>query len=358
MSASMPSIALHDLAVEFSYIDSGAPPGEGDYPTFILFHGHTFYRDVWRPMFDLAPAHRARLIAVDRRGYGASTPYTPEEQELISQGPDEARLAFMEREAEALLKFVDAAIARCALPPRVVLVAWSAAVAYAYPLLDALPRLTPASQERVRSSVIGVVFFDPPVSAWGLSGPSLYLPITDENIPPGKTRFDAFNRWFSIYWHHRSTDSHDPTTLCATEEENDAQANSSCYARRVATLDTMTRAQRDALSNLDAANLCDSFVVSPPHFGNVLAELRERTLFNEECMSHWVGARLSYLWCDCTTWSIVMGKWKLEEEIQARQGRSYAPPVEFRRMDGCNHFAAWDDPEKTMMALVELAERK
>ena len=100
----------------------------------------------------------------------------------------------------------------------------------------------------------------------------------------------------------------------------------------------MTRAQRDALSNLDAANLCDSFVVSPPHFGTVLAELRERTLFSEECMSHWAGARLLYLWCDCTTWSIVMGKWKLEEEIQARQGRSYAPPVEFRRMDGCNHF--------------------
>ncbi|KAL1662462.1 Alpha/Beta hydrolase protein [Schizophyllum commune] len=274
MSASMPSIELHDPAVEFSYIDSGAPPGDGDYPTFILFHGHTFYRDVWRPMFDLAPAHRARLIAVDRRGYGASTPYTPEEQELISQGPDEARLAFMEREAEALLKFVDAAIARCALPPRVVLVAWSAAVAYAYPLLGALPRLTPASQQRVRGSVIGVVFFDPPVSAWGLSGPSLYLPITDENIPPGETRFDAFNRWFSIYWHHRSTDSHDPSTLCATEEEN------------------------------------------------------------------------------------VMGKWKLEEEIHARQGRSYAPPVEFRQMDGCNHFAAWDDPEKTMLALLELAERK
>ena len=44
----------------------------------------------------------------------------------------------------------------------------------------------------------------------------------------------------------------------------------------MATLDTMTRAQRDALSNLDAANLCDSFVVSPPHFGTVLADYLQR----------------------------------------------------------------------------------
>ncbi|KAL1748052.1 Alpha/Beta hydrolase protein [Schizophyllum fasciatum] len=277
MSASAPAIELHELALSFSYIDSGAPAGEENYPTFILLHGHTFYRDVWRPMFDLAPAHRARLIAVDRRGYGASTPYTPDEQQLISHGPDHARLAFMEKEAEALLRFVDAAIARCALPPRVVLVAWSAAVAYSYPLLGALARLPPASQQRVRDAVTGLVFFDPPVTAWGLSCPPMYMPITDESIPLGRTRGDACNRWFSIYWHHKSTDSHDPTTLCATEEENGP---------------------------------------------------------------------------------IIMGKWKLEEEIQRRTGRSYAPPIEFKRLDGCNHFAVWDEPEKTMLALIELAERK
>ncbi|TRM63946.1 hypothetical protein BD626DRAFT_493290 [Schizophyllum amplum] len=358
MSASAPFIELHDPALTFSYIDSGAPSGQESYTTFILLHGHTFYRDVWRPMFALAPAHKARLIAVDRRGYGASTPYTSEERDVIASGTTNARLAFMEREGEALLKFVDAVIARGTLPPRVVLVAWSAAVAYTYPLLGALPRLPPASQQRVRQCVTGVVFFDPPVHAWGMDCPLLYWPITDERIPPGKTRFDAFNRWFSVYWRHRSVDSHDPSTLCASEDENDAPSNSSSVAPRQATLDAMSAAQQDAISNLDAANVCDSFAVSPLHFGPALTELRERILFNEAAMAPWAGARLSYLLCECTTWNIVMGKWKLEEEIRDRAGRSYAPPIEFKLLPSCNHFAAWDDPEKTMLALVELAAPK
>ncbi|KAL1748054.1 hypothetical protein HDZ31DRAFT_80041 [Schizophyllum fasciatum] len=349
----MPTLTI-STGLQYAYADSGPPESPSNYSTLFFIHGYAFYSTgdlllsldgrrspafsrtgICKRLLPVASKQGVRLICINRRAYPDSTPFTEDEKRIFRSGTDEERKSLLRGEGESLALLIDALISALDLPMHVSVLAWSMGNVYLLALLASIKRLPGEIAQRLKAHVMSFILWDPPDEALGYDRPRIYTPFTDENVPLDQ-RGLAFVRWLGKYWTH-DHGSRNPKLLNAHAPDADPPP----------TTEGMPPDELVHLTDFAAAATCDTWVVHPSLM-HLIADLREEALCAPALMRAWQEPEIHYLWTEHGPWMMFWAKWQLENDLARR--KQDMPRIQFRMMEGCNHFSQWDAPELTLTA--------
>jgi len=98
------------------YYDSGAPSGSQNYTTIFMIHGHTYHSPIFDPLLPLASKFNLRFVAVTRRDYVGSTPFSQEELDSLRNGDMKTKKDFLKQRALEVALFMDKFITQNGVP--------------------------------------------------------------------------------------------------------------------------------------------------------------------------------------------------------------------------------------------------
>ncbi|EED78969.1 predicted protein [Postia placenta Mad-698-R] len=340
----MPVAPVDDKETQLYYEDSGAPPGSEPYITLVLVHGLIFHGGIFKPMFQYAPEHNMRLVAINLRDYPGSTPFSPSELDALrSDKADQA--TFISDRGMELARFLEWFILEHDLPPKALshkseaagglsILGWSLGNCPIMSMLASAHALPEATRKLLDMHLRSFIVYDPPLYTFGISDvyDDLYIPTRDKSIPP-EGAAEAFSFWVSGYYRHT------PTVLSSfnslTREEILAGINNSPIddsPKYQPTLKTMSPVEIAAVT--DWAGAQRSHVAMLDVDSTVYQENAQRALLDKTV---WPGLRVVLVWCTMSVGATVYGSWDL-----ARRVRHAWPPgareVDVKRLDGVNHF--------------------
>lgn len=95
------------------------------------------------------------MIAINRRDYPGSTPYTQAELEIFANGSNEQHLSLLLREGTNLALLLSGLIGSLSLPPKVVIIGWSLGNTYMLSMLTSISESSfpQSARERLALSV-------------------------------------------------------------------------------------------------------------------------------------------------------------------------------------------------------------
>ncbi|KAJ6544334.1 Alpha/Beta hydrolase protein [Mycena capillaripes] len=337
----MPSLTLKS-GVVFFYTDSGAVAGGGDYTTLVIIHGHTFHSGTFQRLNPFAQPNSLRIISVNRREYPGSSPYSTEELNAFADGNDAERASLLEQQGRDLAMFLDALIEEKSLPQTggIALIGWSLGALFLLALIASLETLSVAAKERLSSFVHTVVLFQVPSLALGLPTPSGWLiPHTDPDISP-EDRGPAFAKWVSSYFVHGDLSTHNLDHLTYNNTD----------PLKLATIDNLKPEELFAMTDFAPGDKYDNIVALPP-FAELVFNQTNKALFDSTVRRAWSRTRFWAVYGSAEPWNIIYGAWFLEDQSRAANDPELA--INFKVMDGSNHFLVWEDPEKALNELKE-----
>ncbi|KAJ6615472.1 Alpha/Beta hydrolase protein [Mycena sp. CBHHK59/15] len=334
----MPSLTL-ESGVEFFYTDSGAV-ANADYITLVIIHGHTFHSGTFRRLHPFAQPNSLRIISVNRREYPGSSPYTDEDLRVFGEGSEAERASLLGRQGRDLALFVDGLIRDLSIPKAggIALVGWSLGTIFLFCLIACIETLPVETKERLSCFVHTVILLQPPSLALGLPTPEGWLiPHTDPNISP-EARGPAFAKWVSSYFIHGdlSTRSLDHLTYSNTDP------------RKSPTTDSLEPEDYFAIADFAPAEKYDSIVGLPP-FEPLVFNQMAKALFDSGVRAAWSGAKFWNVYGNAEPWNIIYAAWFLEDRSRAAD----ALAINFKIIEGGNHFIAWEEPGQVIKALKE-----
>ncbi|TRM66940.1 hypothetical protein BD626DRAFT_484271 [Schizophyllum amplum] len=333
----MQSITIPTKGITFSYLDSGVPANPASAETFIVIHGHSFNANVWQKVMAQAPSHGARIIAINRRNYPGSTEYDRSEAETFANGTLIDRVALMKEEGAILDLMVDGLVRKLGLSSVNVL-GWSMGNAFLMSMIAAIVSLPAAAAQRLQAAVKTFIMWDAPITALGFEGYEYNTPLYDESIP-SEARGFAFVKWVSSYFvHDLASPARDITQLKVFDAD----------LSRPPTIEKMGE-QIMAVASFVESAVGDVPIVSDG-FQPAIAEIRRAALFTPAVAACWPQSRVTYLWNSSSCWNVVWATWTIEAEAKAAAGKGM--PLAFKVLEGGNHMAHWDLPDKTMAAFV------
>ncbi|KAF9528459.1 Alpha/Beta hydrolase protein [Crepidotus variabilis] len=182
--------------LKLAYIDSGLVEGSNNYTTVILLHGSTFNAYTYDRVHELASPRNLRTIAVQRREYPGSTPYTDEEIDDIKNG----RQVFIDRTAILMAEFIQFVAQTLKVPEvsengssgGIALLGWSIGAVTAMAPLSK-PELLPNDLRTTLEKYFRmVIMLDPPHYAHGFTLPDSLTFV----IPAQLSSLEAFYESF------------------------------------------------------------------------------------------------------------------------------------------------------------------
>ncbi|KAJ7851351.1 hypothetical protein B0H13DRAFT_2360190 [Mycena leptocephala] len=325
----MPSLTL-ESGVVFGSTDSGAVTGGGDYTTLVIIQGHTFHSGTFQPLNPFAHPNSLRIISVNRREYRGSSPYSAQELTAFAEGTDAERASLLEQQGRDLAMFLDGLLPELSIPQ-------TGGIA----LIGCVHRTLPtATQERLSSFIHTVVMLQSPSLALGVPIPSGWLILhTDPNIAPESRGF-AFAKWVSSYFIHGDLSSHDIDHLTYTNPD----------PSKSATVETLSPEELFAMTDFGPAEKYDNIIGLPPFAGAVFKQTN-KALFDPMVRAAWSQTRFWTLYGSAEPWPIIYGAWFLEDQSHEMNNPKLA--IEFKVIDGSNHFLVWEDSEKAINELKE-----
>ncbi|KAJ7740578.1 hypothetical protein B0H16DRAFT_1566845 [Mycena metata] len=332
----MPSLTLQN-GVVFFYTDTGAVP-TGDYTTVVIIHGHTFHSGT-AAMFTWMPTHSLCATPYESSVLIAATLKT---WLSFAEGNDADRLILLEQQGRDLAMFVDGLILLQSVSNTggVALVGWSMGVTFLLPLIASIETLPGATRDRLSAKVHSVVLLQSPSLALGLpSPPGFLIPHTDPEIAP-EARGPAFAKWVSSYFLHGDLSTRNIDELTYNNID----------ALRAPTIETLRPEELFGMADFGPGDKYDSIVGLPPFAGPVFKQT-SKALFDPTVRKLWSGARFWTVYGTAEPWNIIYAAWFLEKRLRASNCPELA--INFKVMDGSNHFLVWEDPERAIQELKE-----
>ena len=122
---------------------------------------------VFSRLMERGKASGVRVVAVNRRDYPGSTPFSDEDKRVLNSGTDAERAAFLREQGVEIATFVDRLIEKNGLPPLsadkksggVQLMGWSFGATLAMAALANLDALPEASQTRLAAHLRSLILF-------------------------------------------------------------------------------------------------------------------------------------------------------------------------------------------------------
>ncbi|TBU29253.1 Alpha/Beta hydrolase protein [Dichomitus squalens] len=347
-------------------LDSGAPHGLTVYTTVVVVHGLMWQGANFKKLLPLATQQRTRFIAVNRRDYPGSTPYTPDEraqfERLAASSPNDAgaqaeAVEVMRDRARELYDYLVDLIQSEDIPLSrtegedarggIILVGWSFGSVWATAFLAHAPSFH--SDIHLSKWVRRVVFYD---SSAGFLGqavpPGMYLPFVDQSMPPAE-RTHAFHMWATKYFGHG-----EPIAI-ETLETRDGLEQPGSTLKRISEKE-FAESTCDDPGRLPHGS--DALILRLCTVHGLFTQLKDGSLYlrpgkADEPMNDWQDVDVRILWCDHSIWTMPWGARNVAEELNAAKAAGKATQkISSIRLRGANHFAHWDFPEKTLRAFL------
>ncbi|THH12476.1 hypothetical protein EW146_g7663 [Bondarzewia mesenterica] len=357
------TLVVNDAGTELSYVDSGAP-SKSVYITVFAVHGMVFTSPVFQKVQGLALKAGLRFVAINRRNYPGSSPFTPDELNVIMQGTDEQKDAYMKARGHEIATFIDLFVQKHNLPPisddgktgGVVILGWSlgnsmsmASIAN----LDTLPTdVQSRFASRVRTLIMHGSFFlmlnlpmhivlpdipEPSPIILGLpSPPQHWAPLLNTSMPE-ELRVPAFTQWITGYFQHGDLSKRDLNDLSYVLHAT----------FRPPTIFNMSAEQyKDIVSEGPNAAVDTPFMVN--FIPQLLASYR-KTCYDGSVRTSLPKMKVWFLTGDMTASLGPAALWAVEDDDKERGGGF----VTCKMIPGANHFVHWDDPEVTLKVYLE-----
>ncbi|TFK38971.1 hypothetical protein BDQ12DRAFT_698364 [Crucibulum laeve] len=312
------NIVVIDTGIEIAYVDSGAPSTQSSYITIIAIHGMCFTAPVFKRVQVMASRRVVRIVALNRRKYPGSTPFTAEELAVKD--------AWLADRGHEIATFTDIFSRENSLPRisdggemgGIILLGWSvgvgeanAAIAYAESLPDAV-RTGFTSQIRALGAPI-MLGLPMPEKNWA--------PFMVESIP-AELCLPAFGQWVTSYFDHGDLSTHALDVLSYVLPSTSHHG----------TIYSMTKAeQADIIFDRKEVVVEGMYMFS---FGTQLNFAYQRAFFDQATDKLFPGLKRSHLAGDQTASWRIAGLWVVEKEAQNR-GRK---DIKCILSKGYNHF--------------------
>ncbi|KAH8817791.1 Alpha/Beta hydrolase protein [Flagelloscypha sp. PMI_526] len=205
--------------VQYAYYDTGPPAVKNDlekapYPTVFAVHGLGFNAFAWKPMFSSAKERGVRLVSINRRGYGGTSPLTQDETDLLASNAAKA----VDDRGKELLNFIHLFVHQEDVPLLDIgggfgLVGWSLGAVTAIAALANLEYVIGPIQETFKQGFRSLVLHEPPATTIGFpTTREFFSPLSDSNIPDNE-KFPFFNTWITSYFDHPSLETRSVDSL-------------------------------------------------------------------------------------------------------------------------------------------------
>jgi len=333
----------------FAFLDTGPPSlHQEDYVTLVMVNGRGATAGFFSHCLPLAGKLGARIVAVNRRDYPGSEPFSEEDHALLLPTTDNTPAAFenadryMKVRTRELYDFLSQLVKSEDLPINSIIFAgWSLGTVFVTSFLAHAPSFD-SQGASLGQYIRRVIVYDPPSIAMGYPSPDgFYFPLNDPSIPP-EDATKIFSLWLTGYYAHGDT----PETLST----RDALDEPTPTAMRMSPEDiALVFHEPPTLPNGADAVLLQSGLKS-----GVFSHLREAALFApQNAELAWPNVELRYVWCDQSVWLMPWGarSFRVEMEQAGKDGKRIRAHSVVR-MRGANHCAHWDKPEKTLRVLL------
>ncbi|KAL5522412.1 hypothetical protein ACEPAG_8428 [Sanghuangporus baumii] len=339
----------------FAIRDSGVPNESHDYVTLVLLHGFAWHSGIFSRLLPLATKFNSRIILVNRRDYPGSDPLGEDEIRSISSIGDATPDAnavlneYMKRRAKELYDFLKTLVQEenTSRTGGLVVAGWSFGAAWVTALLANAAEFS-INDNQLGAYIRRAVLYDPPYHALGYPPPAkFYNPLSEPSLAAGEG-VKLFPSWVSGYYLHGNSSAE-------LEHRN-------ALPEPRPTIETMSKEDIEAALFPPPANPggSDQILMDTGIRCGLYAALRKAALFppasslsNSKLESYWASVTLRYVWCDRSVWEMSWGTWALQSELEnAKNVGIYSRKIQFVKLDGANHFAHWDQPERALWAIL------
>lgn len=183
------NITVGNNGTQLAYIDTGAPGGlySLSYTTIFAVHGEAYYSRkscdyapvqvsnvtvttaVFANVMSLAPVFGLRFVALNRRDYPQSTPYSSAELTVLSNGTDAEKTTFLQDRGIEIATFIDTFIQQENLPAvssdgksgGVAVLGWSLGNSFTIATIANVDTLPAAVQQRLGSYIRALIMQGP-----------------------------------------------------------------------------------------------------------------------------------------------------------------------------------------------------
>ncbi|KAK0224202.1 hypothetical protein IW262DRAFT_1295844 [Armillaria fumosa] len=328
--------------VHLAYLDTGPPAHTSSYTTIFAVHGMVYTNLIFQKVMSVASSNGVRFVAIQRRPFPGSTPFTDEELNVTLTGGsgDEERNFEVEMRGHEIASFVDIFIQNHNLPRvssdgksgGVSLLGWSGGGGY----VSQPSRVLEHSQSTFRLVLVQAA----PI-VLGLPTPSQnWAPLVDTTIPED-LRLPAFGQWCTGYFDHGNfmlSSAHHLNNLSWILTAPEYVPT--FYKIPVEELERIARYGSDAATDLPFLFF----------FANQLNAVY-RKAFNDEGVSAILPLlKRSFLCGDKTGAFAVSGLWAIEDD-QVENGTGTT--VDYKLVPGGNHSMIWDNPETAFSPFMD-----
>ncbi|KAF5340475.1 hypothetical protein D9758_014555 [Tetrapyrgos nigripes] len=344
-------IPVDALGTELFYVDSGPPVPDSNYTTVILIHGSGINGKIFEHLVPFAQAssssnsnhgnHGLRLIIPNRRDYTFSTPYTDSELEDLKAGKEEA----LQRTGKEMVEVCKYLIERkmvCKITDDgegkgkgggktggkkggIVFLGWSMGNATVLSLFG-WPEAVPSQGGNGKEDLELLDAYVRRMILWG-----------EFEIP--EEMASNFGEWVTDYWDHPDLSLREASSACL-EYTTKRPKNSRPSIRNLVVEDPNPNSTTLPGSGLPRSDIFEPAAQGrsemPMYFEPMQGTIKKqayKALWNPDPEGGFVLPKVDVVWLTGTKapWYCVWG-WEI---------------------DGANHLAQWDEPEKFWSALVD-----
>ncbi|KAK7056283.1 hypothetical protein VNI00_002836 [Paramarasmius palmivorus] len=375
----MESLIVEEGKVQLGFLDSKAPPQSRVYTTIFAVHGMLFSGAVFKKLLPICLESNIRLVVINRRDYPGSTALTEDELGVFSDTSESLeqnarRVDFTRARGLELITFMDLFIQEHNLPPisevngkkigGVALLGWSLGNASTMPAIAEIANVSESTKVRLNAYLRTLIMLEPALASLGMPPlPGGWVPTRDSpNISPSSAG-PLLGMLVSAYYDHSpgaisldpQNQNRDPTKL-----EHVAPA-----------LPSPGRPSVPTIYNMSPEDVAEIVRLPPRPVPRAdLGLSRQAALWKEvhhsyyykACFSEEIrgkvlpGTNIVLIMGDRTVGTMVGALWQIwDDNAREMESRNISKPfVEFKLMNGANHFMHWDFPQKTVDILKEI----
>ncbi|KAJ6509140.1 hypothetical protein DFH09DRAFT_942672 [Mycena vulgaris] len=337
---SFETLAIDSNGTVLSFTDSG-PPENKDYITVFAVHGIACNGLIFKKVQALARANNIRFVAINRRPYIGSTPYTEAESVTLCTGSETEKAHFIDARGIEFATFVETFVQKYDLPPispdgksgGVALLGWSAGNLVTAAALNSLGKLPPSSQDKFKLYLRAHIMHEPPSVIFGLpAAPLTWSPYVEASVP-AKMHPRLATQWLSAYFDHGDLSANGVDAIEYIVPS--LRCHPSFYS----------------MSSSEVAEIADESISEFPGMFMRMEQANDvyrRVCYGPECKSLAPLLKTTLIVGEATI------SFRLTALLSIRADNSaLGGDIRFSLVDGANHFVQWDEPDKAIKTYLE-----
>ncbi|KAL0563546.1 hypothetical protein V5O48_018520 [Marasmius crinis-equi] len=341
--------------VRLFFTDSGAPPDSTDYTTIVAVHGFGFSGVCFEKLQSQAHAYNLRVVALNRRDYAGSTPFSDDELDALKGGDDTRARGSIERLGLHIALFLRKFVEEEGVPSvtnagngrkrgGLAVMGWS---------MGALTAIAPfANPNALGEETYGVlkgyirdlILYDPPFIVLGLPIPTsinpekLHFPHAPPNVKHREPQeiFENFVRFVGSRYQYEIRDG--VATPASIEESGSLPRTEQCV------MDLWSRDEFERLTDVAASMGADMLLLG---WQGLLNETTQKVLFDEKvAKTFFPELKITHFSAPHSFW--MTGVACMEIRRMYREKEAVVRPIEFVELEGADHFVHYTDPESLL----------